>query len=134
MTRFWAASSRVVRGAAANAITPESLVRSDDWPGFGQLATLVQCHAPHITGRGPKAAKHPEFHWVNTVPSNLKTAQSGNFHALAFKKYGPRYLAEFAYRFNRPNNLTAMLPRLLHAAVASMPHSLQKIRLPEAAG
>ncbi len=56
---------------ATKAIAPESLVLSDGWPGFQQLAALVQCHEPHITGRGPKAAKLPEFHWVNTALSNL---------------------------------------------------------------
>ena len=118
--------------ATAN-IAPESLVLSDGWPGFTQLASLVQCHEPHTTGHGPKAAKHPEFHWVNTLLSNLKTALAGTFHAFAFKKYGHRYLAEFAYRFNRRSNLKTLLPRLMHAAVASSPHPLRKIRLPETA-
>ena len=118
--------------ATAN-IAPESLVLSDGWPGFTQLSSLVQCHEPHITGHGPKAAKHPEFHWVNTLLSNLKTALAGTFHSFAFKKYGHRYLAEFAYRFNRRSNLKTMLPRLLHAAVASSPQPLRKIRLTEAA-
>ena len=103
------------------AIAPESLVLSSGWPGFQQLAILVQCHEPHIPGHGPKAAKHPEYHWVNTLLSNLKTALSGTFNAFAFEKYGYRYLAEFACRFNRPNNLKTMLPRLLRAAVASSP-------------
>ena len=124
---------KAIQQWAGLAIAPESLVLSDGWPGFQQLNTLVQCHEPHITGHGPKAAKHPEFHWVNTLLSNLKTALSGTFHAFAFKKYGHRYLAEFAYRFNRRNNLKTMLPRLLHAAVASSPQPLSKIRLPEPA-
>ena len=118
--------------ASAN-IATESLVLSDGWPGFTQLSSLVQCHEPHITGHGPKAAKHPEFQWVNTLLSNLKTALAGTYHAFAFKKYGHRYLAEFAHRFNRRANLKTMLPRLMHAAVASSPHPLRKIRLPEAA-
>ena len=118
--------------AAAN-IAPASLVLSDGWPGFTQLSSLVQCHEPHITGHGSKAAKHPEFHWVNTLLSNLKTALAGTFHAFAFEKYGHRYLAEFAYRFNRRSNLKTMLPRLLHAAVDSSPQPLRKIRLPEPA-
>ena len=118
--------------ASAN-IATESLVLSDGWPGFTQLSSLVQCHEPHITGHGPKAAKHPEFQWVNTLLSNLKTALAGTSHAFAFKKYGHRYLAEFAYRFNRRSNLKTMLPRLLHAAVASSPQPLRKIRLPEPA-
>ena len=119
--------------AWAVAIAPESLVPSDGGPGFTQLSSLVQCREPHITGHGPRAAKHPEFHWVNTLLSNLNTALAGTFHAFAFKKYGHRYLAEFAYRFNRRSRLKTMLPRLLHAAVASNPHPLRKIRLPEPA-
>ena len=122
-----------IQRRAAAAIAPESLVLSDGWPGFTQLSSLVQCHEPHITGHGPKAAKHPEFHWIHTLLSNLKTALAGTFHAFAFKKYGHRFLAEFAYRFNRRSNLKTMLPRLLHAAVASTPHPLRKIRLPEPA-
>lgn len=114
---------------AAQAIAPQSLVLSDGWPGFQQLGDLVQCHERHITGHGPKAAKHPEFHWVNTLLSNLKTSLAGTFHAFEFKKYGHRYLAEFAWRFNRRSNLKAVLPRLLHAAVASAPQPLRKIRL-----
>ena len=38
------------------AIAPESLVPCSGWPGFQQLAILVQCHEPHIPGHGPKAA------------------------------------------------------------------------------
>ena len=91
----------------------------------------MQCHEPHITGHGPKAAQHPEFHWVNTLLSNLKTSLAGTFHAFEFKKYGHRYLAEFAYRFNRRNNLKTMLPRLIHAAIASKPHPLRTLRLPD---
>ncbi|GEM_PF-6739921 len=82
-----------VQAWATAAIAPESLVLSDGWPGFTRLSALVPCHEPHITGHGPKAAKHPEFHWVNTLLSNLKTALAGTFHAFAFEKYGHRYLA-----------------------------------------
>ena len=64
---------------------PQSLVLSDGWPGFQQLGDLVQCHERHITGHGPKAAKHPEFHWVNTLLSNLKTSLAGTFHAFEFR-------------------------------------------------
>ena len=46
---------------------------SDGWPGFTQVSSLVQCREPRITGHGPNAAKHPAFHWVNTLLANLKT-------------------------------------------------------------
>ncbi|MEX3583127.1 MAG: IS1595 family transposase, partial [Burkholderia sp.] len=37
-------------------------------------------------------------------------------------KYAHRYLAEFAYHFNRRFDLPAMAPRLLRAAVTTKPH------------
>ena len=67
---------------------------SDGWPGFTQLSSLVQCHEPYITGHGPKAAKHPEFHWVNTLLSNLKTALAGTFHAFAVFKFDNNVLTQ----------------------------------------
>jgi hypothetical protein len=32
----------------------------------------------------------PEFRWINTVLSNVKTSFSGTFHALRFDKYADR--------------------------------------------
>jgi hypothetical protein len=61
---------------------------------------LVQGHEPHITIHGLKAAKHPEFYWVNTLLLNPKASPAGTFHAFEHRKYGHRYLAELACRFN----------------------------------
>lgn len=73
-------------------------------------------HQRILTGGGPKSVALPAFRWVNSLPGNLKTALSGAYHAFKFDKYGHRYLAEFQYRFNRRNDLNAILPRLLRAA------------------
>jgi len=43
----------------------------------------------------------PEFKWIDTVLGNLKTSLSGSYHTCNFRKYAPRYLAVFTYRFNR---------------------------------
>lgn len=53
-----------------------------------------------IIGRR-KPNQAPEFGWLNTILGNLKTSFSGTYHAFDFAKYGSRYLAAFAYRFNR---------------------------------
>jgi hypothetical protein len=50
----------------------------------------------------------PEFRWINTVLSNLKTSFNGTFYALRFDKYSDRYLGAFSYRFNRRFYLAAM--------------------------
>ncbi|MBN9366892.1 MAG: IS1595 family transposase, partial [Comamonadaceae bacterium] len=45
-----------------------------------------------------------------------------------------RYLAEFAYRFNRRFDLPAMLPRLLRALASSGPLPLRALRMSEVRG
>lgn len=63
---------------------------------------------------------------------NLKTALAGTYHSFDHAKYAARYLAEFAYRFNRRFDLAAMLPRLLRAAAVTKPHPLAVLRWSEA--
>ena len=53
-------------------------------------------------GRDPPSRRvFQQFGWLNTVRGNLKTSLGGACHAFNFAKYGRRYLATFAYRFNR---------------------------------
>ena len=89
-------------------------------------------HERHVTGGGRQAAQTPQLRWVNTMLGNLKTALAGTYHAFDHAKYGARYLAEFAYRFNRRFDLAAMLPRLLRAAATTKPLPLRSLRLSEA--
>ncbi len=85
-------------------------------------------HQPTVAG-GRKPRDMPEFEWINTVLGNLKTSLSGCYHAFAFTKYAKRYLAAFAYRFNRRFDLRTLNERLLLAAVNCAPHSARSIRL-----
>lgn len=52
---------------------------------------------------------HLEFHRVNTVLSNLKTAISGVYHHFDFAKYADRHLAQVQYCFNRCFDLKSFL-------------------------
>ncbi|MEX3583655.1 MAG: transposase, partial [Burkholderia sp.] len=79
-------------------------------------------HERHVTGGGRQAVQRPEFRWVNTMLGNLKTALKGTYQAIDHAQYAHRYLAEFAYGFNRRFDLPAMVPRLLQAAVTTKPH------------
>jgi hypothetical protein len=63
---------------------------------------------------------------------NLKTALAGTYHAFDYGKYGHRYLAEFAYRFNRRYDLKGIMPRFLYTAMKTKPQPLNKLRLSEA--
>ena len=78
-----------------------------------------QHHATVIGGRKPKDI--PEFLWINTVLGNLKTSLGGAYHAFDFSKYASRYLAAFAYRFNRRFQLKTLPMRLLAAALTIGP-------------
>lgn len=105
-----------------------STVFSDGLPCFNALTdTGCRHHATVMAGRKPKDV--PEFKWINTVLSNLKTSLSGCYHAFDFQKYAGRYLAAFCYRFNRRFDLRTLHQRLLIAAVTAAPCPLRVIRL-----
>ena len=59
---------------------------------------------------------------------NLKTAFAGTYHAFDYAKYAHRYLAEFAYPFNRRYDLAAMVLRLIATAVLTKPPSTRYLR------
>ena len=44
---------------------------------------------------------------------NLKTMVSGAYKAFGYRKYAERYLAAFAYRFNRRFDLADLVVRLV---------------------
>ncbi|GAC1503615.1 MAG: IS1595-like element ISXca4 family transposase [Steroidobacteraceae bacterium] len=115
---------------AKDQLAPGSTVFSDGLACFSAVTEAGCTHQPTVVaGRKPKDL--PEFHWLNTVLGNLKTSLSGSYHAFDFRKYAARYLAAFAYRFNRRFDLKALHTRLLLAAVSCAPHPQWSIRLAE---
>ena len=100
---------------AKAALAPGSQVLSDGLACFTGVTAAGCYHQAMIIGlRKPNQV--PEFGWLNTILGNLKTSFSGTYHAFAFAKYGSRYLAAFAYRFNRRFHLDTLPTRLLVAA------------------
>lgn len=77
--------------------------------------TEVGCLHQAVVVKGRHPNELPEFRWINTVLSNLKTSFSGTFHALKSDKYADHYLGAFNYRFNRRFNLVEMTERVVHA-------------------
>ncbi len=105
---------------------------SDGLRAFGGVTAQDDVtHQAHVTGKGKKAAMHPQFRWVNTLLGNLKTSMSGTYHAFDFAKYASRYLAEFQFRFNRRLNLAAMVLQLISNLVQTMPQPLRILRVSE---
>ena len=123
-------SSDAVETWAKQALAPEDQTVSDGLQAFRRLASQ-SAHERIVTGGGPNSVNIPAFRWVNTLLGNLKTALSGTYHAFDFAKYGHRYLAEYQYRFNRRNDLRALLPRLLRAAALTPKRTQVWLRLPE---
>jgi hypothetical protein len=98
---------------AQDALARGCEVISDGLACFRAVAEVGCLHQPVVAnGRHPKDL--PDFRWINTVISNLKTSR-GTFHALNFEKYADRYLGAFCYRFNRRFNLEEMTGRILQA-------------------
>lgn len=101
-------------------LSPGCQVVSDGLACFAGVTDAGCQHQPTIVGaRKPKDL--PEFRWINTILGNLKTSLGGAYHAFDFAKYGTRYLAAFAYRFNRRFHLETLPMHLLAAAVAIGP-------------
>jgi transposase-like protein len=116
--------------ARAN-LDPGCCVRSDGLGCFAGVTDAGCQHQPIIVG-GRKPQDLPEFQWINTVLGNLKTSLGGAYHAFDFAKYGVRYLAAFAYRFNRRFHLETITQRLLVAAATTGPRPERWLREAEA--
>lgn len=121
-------SLKAIAQWAQSCLAPGSTVFSDGLACFGAVTAAGCTHQPTVVaGRKPKDL--PEFKWINTVLGNLKTGLSGSYHAFAFRKYAARYLAAFAYRFNRRFDLSTLHQRLIVAAARCAPYPLPAIRM-----
>ena len=77
-------------------------------------------HTAIVTGSGKRAAGWSPFKWVNTTLGNVKAAITGTYRYVSPDHAG-RYLASFAWRFNRRFQLASLIPRLVHSAVRTAP-------------
>ena len=124
-------SNQTLKQWAVQNLAPTAHVVSDGLQAFAQVMQIGATHERHVSGGGRQGAQKPQLRWVNTMLGNLKTSLAGTYHSFDHAKYGARYLAEFAYRFNRRFGLAAMLPRLLRAAATTKPLPLRVLRLSE---
>lgn len=111
-------------------LAKDCLVYSDGLACFAALSHAGLQHQVIVAdGRKPKDV--PEFLWINTILGNLKTSLGGAYHAFKFSKYANRYLATFAYRFNRRFQLDVLPLRLLVAAATTNPKPERHLRVAE---
>lgn len=87
-----------------------------------------QHDAQHTSGN--RNLQNGVFKWVNTVLGNVKCALLGTYRAIR-AKHVSRYLASYAYRFNRRFNLSSMLTRLAWIALRTPPMPYKLLRLAE---
>lgn len=120
-----------VKAWAIAHLTATSVIISDGLDCFTAVKAVGARHEPLVVGTSRKSSSMPCFKWINTILGNLKTATSGTYHAFDFDKYGFLYLAEAQYRFNRRFDLSAILLRLVHAAVATGGRTEAWLRLAE---
>ena len=110
---------REVEKLAREHLAPGSTVVSDGLPCWA--AVKAGCdHFPMVTGSGRQAARWAPFKWVNTTLGNIKAAITGTYRQLS-PAHASRYLASFAWRFNRRFQLDSMLERLVHSAARTQP-------------
>ena len=110
---------REVEKLAREHLAPGSTVVSDGLPCWA--AVKAGCdHFPMVTGSGRQAARWAPFKWVNTTLGNIKAAITGTYRQLS-PAHASRYLASFAWRFNRRVQLDSMLVRLVHSAARTQP-------------
>ena len=124
----------VVKGFRKKEI--ERLAKRDFAAGSNVVSDGLSCwtaveqagcdHFPMLTGSGPQAARWVPFTWVNTALGNIKTALSGTYHHVS-AKHAQRYLASFAWRFNRRYQLDTLTERLAYACARTAPHPYRVI-------
>ena len=124
---FYAGYIRIKVLPAANAaelgafikanVAAKSHLLTDGFKGYqGREAALGEHlkHTPVIQGEGANAAEF--FPIIHTVFSNIKAWLVGTHHGVS-AKHLPRYLREWAYRFNRRNLQEELGPYLIRRAV-----------------
>ena len=111
---------RAVQAWAQQHLRPGTIVRADGLACFRGVQAARCTHQPRVTGGGKGSCETPGLIWVNTLLGNVKRAMDGTYHACA-ARYAGRYLAEFAYRFNRRYQLVDLVPRLAYVAVRTPP-------------
>jgi hypothetical protein len=81
-------------------VTAGSIVRTDGWQGYNDLAGIGYRHNALTLGGDPeKAEKHLPM--IHLVFSNLKTWINGTHHGRIEPRHLQAYLNEFVFRFNR---------------------------------
>ena len=111
---------REIARGAKHWLAPGAAVVTDGLGCWSALDEIACSHQAIRTGSGRQAACMAPFKWVNTMLGNIKCAITGTYRKLGPDHAG-RYLASFAWRYNRRYQLETMIPRFVHSAARTEP-------------
>ena len=111
---------REIARSAKRWLAPGSEVLTDGLRCWNALHGIADSHRAIRTGSGRQAARMAPFKWVNTTLGNIKSAITGTYRKLG-PDHAERYLASFAWRYNRRFQLKTMIPRFVHSAARTQP-------------
>lgn len=115
-------------------VEPGSIVISDAWPGYTDLAARAYTHLSLSQAAMRRAGLEPDaVPGVHRVVSNLKTWLRGTHHGVG-ADHLDHYLNEFVFRFNRRYHPMAGFATLLGLGTALGPTTGDQIRSPLAPG
>ncbi len=111
---------KAVKDLAKEHLAPDARVVSDGLGCWNGVDEAGFAHTAIRTGSGRAAAQGSAFKWVNTTLGNIKAAIVGTYRQISPEHAG-RYLASFAWRFNRRFQLDSLIPCFVHAATRTSP-------------
>ena len=89
-----------LQGFIVDVVQPGSLIHTDGWQGYANIATKGFRHRVTVTRTSSEPA-HIPFPGVHRVAALLKRWCLGTHQGGMSKKHLPYYLDEFTFRFNR---------------------------------
>src|SRR5688572_6590387 len=109
-----------IKKLVAEHLASTSRLVTDGLTCWTAAAAAGLAHKAIATGSGKRAAGWSPFKGVNTTLGNVKAAITGTYRRVSPEHAG-RYLASFAWRYNRRFQLISLIPRLVHSAVRTAP-------------
>ena len=117
---------REVKRLVAEHLASTSRLVTDGLKCWTAAAEAGLEHTAMVTGGGKRAARWSPFERVNTTLGDVEAAITGTYRRISHEHAG-RYLASYAWRYNRRFQLDTLVPRLVHSAVRTAPLPYAKL-------
>jgi len=117
--------SEELTGFVRENVTTGSVVRTDGWTGYGNLADMGYVHNALVLGGDPEKAE-AHLPMIHLVFSNLKTWILGTHHGVS-QQHLQAYLNEYVFRFNRRFYPMTAFNSVLGVAARSVPPTYEQL-------